>query len=304
MAHRTCHSILAITLFVCNARAQQPFPTFTDSAQWSVVLSVMGMSYGTQVLRFADTLSMCGHQYSVSEEPIFGSSGYFRNEGSRTYVRRTTECSDREYLVYDFGLGVDDTTYVGMNTDWGDQDTSIAIVSEVVSIPYQGIVRRQFTILVDRCPTSGSEPFLTPMYWLEGIGSLTHPFYPLLCICDGCETGMSLSCFDSTGVALYRAGPNVTCHQNVSVDEASPAPAFIIGQHMLNGSLAVKFPEEFRTGHLFIFDLAGRNRLSQQVIPATRSVQTGVLEAGVFIAILIDEEGRRWSARWLSVPQN
>lgn len=283
---------------------QQPFPTYADSSRWSVALSVMGMPYGTDVVRFTDTLSMCGHQYAVTEELLFGSAGYFRNEGPRTYLRRTTECSDKEYLTYDFSLGIGDTAYVGSHADWNDQDTAIAIVDEIVTLTYQGVERRRFTVLLDRCPMPGDAPLFTHMYWVEGIGSLTHPFYSLICICNVCETGMTLTCADSSNVPLYRSAPDVTCHENVGVHEIAraPGPALVIGQHATNGWLPVMLPKELRTGQLFIFDAAGRARSVQQVTASTRGIDAIGLEAGVFLALLVETDGRRWAARWANMP--
>gem|GEM_PF-3791720 len=92
---RAFHLVFALMVgSAATVAQQQPFPTYTDSAQWSVTRSFWGMPFGTEVIRYSGDTIMCDHSYSVVPNggPIWFGPGYFRNEGQRTMFRTTTNC--------------------------------------------------------------------------------------------------------------------------------------------------------------------------------------------------------------------
>ncbi|MBK7383377.1 MAG: hypothetical protein IPI81_08575 [Flavobacteriales bacterium] len=182
-------------------------------------------------------------------------------------------------------------------------DTTIAIVDETVTMTYHGIERRRFTVLLDFCPVQGEDPFLTPMYWVEGIGSLLHPFYPLICICGGCETSLALACSDSSGVAFYRSTPNVTCHQNVGFEDGpiEHDRAFTVTVDG-NGQLFLSLPRSFTQGALSLFDATGRVVRNTRTTALTSRISCELLGTGIFLAVLTDDNGQRWTTRWVNEP--
>jgi hypothetical protein len=224
---------------------------------------------------------------------------YFRNDGQRTLLRRTTNCTDKEYLLYDFSLNEGDTTYVGSET-FALPDTAMAIVRSIDTIEVLGTPRRRFTMLIDLCPSEGSEPFFIPMEWIEGIGSTTHPFYAAICLCDGCESSISLQCVDSLSNATYRVSPDVVCDFTIGVEERDPdADRFQITG--TTDQVRLHYPTGFQRGLLVIHDPAGRVVFSDQIIAASTALGLPKLAPGTYTA-MIQNGGQRWSARWVVAP--
>lgn len=166
-------------------------------------------------------MSMCGHSYSTFIGPggSLNDTAYVRNEGQRTWLRRSTDCSSKEYLMYDYSLAIGDTVYAGLNMDYVQPDTAMFVLQNIDTVQLSGIARRRFLMKYDRC-NDGSLQVFSTMYWIEGVGSTTHPFYPVECICDFCEQGLLLLCCDSSDVQLYMDPSFNTCDTIISaVDE-------------------------------------------------------------------------------------
>ena len=187
-----------------QANAQQPFPTCSDSGTWSVLRCLYGIGVwcGTESISYDYTDTLCGRTWSVYDWPGFGGPNvaYIRNEGQRTLLRRTSDCLDKEYVVYDFSMEVGDSLYAPMTMDIMDPDTTLFVLQDIDTVDVLGVERRRFSLLYDPC----NENFVnTPMQWIEGIGSTTYPFFPVECMCDFCEQSFGLLCYDSAGVQLY-----------------------------------------------------------------------------------------------------
>lgn len=147
---------------------------------------------------------MCGLSYSFTTLPS-GFTGYFRSDSLRAYFRRTQNCEDKEYLLYDFSMDIGDTAYVGFEL-WGSgqqEDTAGFKLISIDTITQFGTPRRRFNML-HGFPSYGINEFYRPMAWLEGIGSDNDPFYPFLCLWDGCESSYTTLCYDSVGTQLYQ----------------------------------------------------------------------------------------------------
>jgi hypothetical protein len=200
---------LLLSSFTANAQ-QQPFPTWAQDPTWSVLECVYGIgcSCNTEVFQFTDSIDMCGHSYSILSSP--GDSTYFRNEGQRTLFRRSTDCLEKEYLIYDYSIAVGDTLFTGLNMDWSQADTAMFVLQAIDTIQLSGTARRRLLMKYDRCNEGNLQAYST-MHWVEGIGSTRHPFYPLACICDFCESGQVLLCHDSASVQLYQDTVLNTC---------------------------------------------------------------------------------------------
>lgn len=53
------------------------------------------------------------------------------------------------------------------------------------------------------------------MAWIEGIGSDQDPFYPFLCLHDGCESSYTTLCYDSAGTQLYEDAHFSVCDTTI-----------------------------------------------------------------------------------------
>ncbi len=294
----TSCSVLMLLASVCAA--QQPFLTYGDAPAWSVLHCTMGIGVAcnTDHYQYEDTVSMCGSTYAML--PFDGyDTMYVRNEGQRTRFRRTTDCASKEYLMYDFGMSVGDSVYAGLNVPYGGQlDTARFKLLGIDTVMLFDIARRRFHLLFDRCNEFGS---ISYMDWIEGIGSTTHPFYPLACICDYCESGFRTLCCDSAGVMLYRDSLYNTCDTVLlGVKEISSEQAAL---HVaaVNGGSAVRltYPDGFLVGTLTLFDALGRKCASMAVWRDEPVVPIPHESPNICLFKLEDGSGRTWSTKWV-----
>ncbi len=293
-------AIALATMTTMVGNAQQPFPTYADSGSWSVLccISGNGTTCATETFQYTGTVNMCGHGYSIAPTTVWGDTAFIRNELGRTLLRKSRDCVDREYVMYDYTLNVGDTVYCGENINYITRDTSAFVLSEVDTVTYFGVQRRRLKMLYDRC----NADFLnTTMYWMEGIGSTDHPFYSLACICDFCEQGCLTLCYDSAGTQLYMDPGLNTCDTTITgiVDPgAIGGGGFAVEREDNGNQFSLLFPREFRNGVLRIIDALGRECITMGISASNNTVPTPVLRSGTYAIILVDEKGPRWCARW------
>jgi hypothetical protein len=292
--------------FSLSSQAQQPFPTKADDPAWSVLQCIYGMGVwcNTETFHYVDTASVCGHSYS--RLLLGGTSMYVRNEGQRTLFRLGTDCIHKEYLMYDYSLAVGDTTYCGLNMMYGnDPDTALFIVDSIHTVVVQGIERRRFSLRYDRC-NQGDPPLFTTMDWIEGIGSITHPFFPIACICDNCKSGYSLLCADSASIALYRNVWDVCDTMITGIDEPQNGDStFRAFQDLSDNTLVVQFDRDpsvkfGRNLHFALFSMDGRRELLRTTAIGSNGkwrMPLPRLSAGIYIVQVIGDQGMSTSQR-------
>lgn len=258
---------------------------------------ILGMPFQTDAFFSSGHLDLCGNTYNIVEG-LFGEGElYYRNEDQRTLLRRSTNCAEKEYLLYDFSLDLGDTIYVGWEMEGSGEDTTMAIVETIDTVEFLGITRRRFSLLIDRCPMAGDEPVFTTMEWIEGVGSTTHPFYAVICLCDFCETGTVLQCADSSGTLTYRSLPDVVCDFTVGLEERDlSAEHFQV--YGTSDLVQLHYPREFQHGVLMLYDPAGRVAFSKQITAARTTLDLPELATGIY-TVMIQNGDQRWSARWV-----
>jgi hypothetical protein len=220
--------LLVIIFFVSvfyTGMSQNVFPSFADNAKWNVLHCVSGIGNSCNTITYQfdyDTL-FCGHIYSKINAVTTGSIGYIRSENSRVYIRTTNSCIDKEYVMYDFSINVGDTIYLANNI-WNSNpnDTTKFVLDSINIINFNGIERYIYYVKYE--PDSHLWPnwYGRHMIWIEGIGSITNPFFPIECIQDICESSWQLLCFDSLGIQLYQDSIFKTCdttYTDVRVNE-------------------------------------------------------------------------------------
>lgn len=127
--------------------------------------------------------------------------------------------------MYDYSMVIGDTVYTGLNMDYVEPDTAMFVLENVDTVQLSGTARRRFHMKYDRCNEGSLQPFGI-MDWIEGVGSTTHPFYPVECLCDFCEQGLLLLCYDSAGVQQYLDPYYNTCDTIITaIDEHQHAEA-------------------------------------------------------------------------------
>ncbi len=112
----------------------------------------------------------------------FNNAIFVRSDSLRTHFRKSSNCLDKEYLMYNYELNVGDITYVGFNQELGiSEDTSLFQLISVDSIFVMNIKRLQYTLTYDRCNLGFMQD---TMHWLYGIGSFDHPFFSIKCLLE------------------------------------------------------------------------------------------------------------------------
>lgn len=236
---------------------QTVFPSFADNPTWNV-LEYFGLNCSTWTYYYDYDTTFCNQIYSKVALP-FNAIGYIRSDSSKTYFRTSSNCNEKEYLIYDYSLNIGDTTYVGFNLELGNQnqtDTNAFILSQIDTVNYFGIDRQRFKMNFDRCNTGVMMDY---MYWIKGIGSEQHPFYSLRCLCDFCENIFILLCFDSTTTQLYQNNFYNTCDTTFSVGLVESTQVFDISvsPNPFNEVTKIKV-NSFNTMKLKVFNTTGQ----------------------------------------------
>lgn len=205
-----------------SGNCQNVFPSFADSAKWSVYECFHGGPYicNTHHYSFSCDTSFCGQTYSKVVLQGIDSLEvlYVRSDTSRAYCRRSNICSDKEYLMYDFSIGVGDTVMLAFNLLYSlyYSDTTEFVLDSIDHKTINNVARRIFYMRY-----KDMNEFYYPMDWIEGIGSLFHPFFQMKSIYPGSETWHALLCYDSAGTLLYQNPAYNTCDTsfNNGIDE-------------------------------------------------------------------------------------
>ena len=281
---------------------QQPFLTYSDSASWSIAHALMGVPQGAYVANYTGTISLCGQQYSVMPAGggLWYGPGYFRNEGQRVLFRTSEDCLEPERVIYDFSASIGDTLEIGMSEM--DNFTRMFVVDDIDTIATVGGLRRRFKMLFSLPFNDPIEPFYLQMHWLEGIGSTTHPFFPLICLDGGCESSWALTCADSLGSPVFRIWTGVTCHENVGVQDSMLGNSDGFTITVATGLFVPHYPNDFGKGDVRIIDASGKTCLQQRVSSTTASFAVPSLPLGLYWVVLNDSDGQRWATHWLSAP--
>lgn len=282
-------------------QAQQPFPTWAQDPTWSVLECVYGLGYwcNTDQFQFTDSAILCGHTYSMLLSPW--DTTYFRNEGQRTLFRRDTDCLAKEYLIYDYSIDVGDTVFAGLNMEWSQPDTAMFVPQSIDTVLLFGTARRRFLMNYDRC-NQGDLLLYSTMYWIEGIGSTKHPFYPLVCVCDACETGYMLLCHDSAAVQLYQDTVLHTCdttYTDVGIGDQTELGNGTLSIVVNGSTISIIQPPDLKQGYLRILDMAGRVLSIVPAGGADQVLDVSALPPGGYALVFNDADGRSRVARWV-----
>lgn len=139
-----------------------------------------------------------------------------RIDGERVYGRKSKECADKEYLLYDFSLELGEELYIGNSllSPIGP-DTTLVRMVEIDSIELVNQRAERLKLLYDRC---NQDELYDTLYWIRGVGNTLNPFFSFKCFCDICEVISSTVCMqiaNKTEYALWEG----SCTINVSTRE-------------------------------------------------------------------------------------
>ena len=252
--------LLTFGLAKSNAQSQNVFPSYGDSATWHV-LECFWSDCHTEIRKFQGEIDLCGHQYSFITFPVTGTA-YFRSDSLRTYFRRTQNCADKEYLLYDFSMNIGDTAYVGFELSGSGQqeDTAGFKLISIDTITQFGTPRRRFN-MIHGFPAYGINDYYRHMAWIEGIGSDNDPFYPFLCLWDGCESSYTTLCYDSAETQLYQDSYYSVCDTSwVGIEEIEPSLNISISPNPFTHSFQIKSDAQIRDVEVYsiLGEIVGR----------------------------------------------
>jgi len=170
----TVFILSSIGNFVC---AQKPFPELFTHPEWNVQRSiepslpgpVFIMSYHLEkdTTIYQKTYSLVSR--TGNQQPLLSYErvGFVRTDSKKVFFKKSAE--GKEYLLYDFGLHVDDKVYC----PYYDLDSAQYHVLAVDSVELNGVKHLRLKVRPEDYYING--PFM--MYWIEGIGNLENPFY-------------------------------------------------------------------------------------------------------------------------------
>ncbi len=191
--------------------------------------------------------------------------------------------------MYDFGATLGDSMYCGHQIYYNLNDTSLFIVDSMDTVIYNGISRERLKMSFQK---PGFNPITGTMYWISGIGTLIHPFYPISCINSGfCDDGDMLICYDSSYIELYHNSFFANCdttiyaglNDEISNDEVSILPNPASENFNINYSF-----NSIKQFSLQIFDLSGK-QIYYTLLPALskQSISVSHLANGIYNCVFV-----------------
>ena len=166
-----------------------------------------------QIIAEKDT-SFCGYQWTKAIErglsidgPRF--LGYYRSEGQQVYYRYYSNCSEREWLMYDYSLESGDSVYLPFNQSYPQYaDTLLHVVKEVYYANFEGVERKVLRLEMDN-NFAFFDDFDGEVVWVEGLGSTKYPVPAAVCLMTGtiipCGQGRHyVQCIQTQDSILYR----------------------------------------------------------------------------------------------------
>lgn len=193
--------LFVLLFFSFTSKSQSVFPLFSSNAHFNDY-ECFWFDCWTRQYYFEKDTFLCGNNYSKINSLPGYPNVFVRNDSLKTFYRTSTDCSQREYKLYDYSIAVHDTTYVGFQIDFNNTaDTTAYLLEQIDTVTYFGISRQRFKM---KYSPENEGNLYRYMYWIKGIGSEIHPFFPFFCLSDGCENSYRLLCADSSGMQIYQ----------------------------------------------------------------------------------------------------
>ena len=263
--------------------ANQVFPLPDEQPKWETIttLTTYPESITTKEYEIVkDTLIDFYHYSKLSNE-----AGYYRLSGHRVYYKLNAD--DKEYLLYDFDLDVNETVTCGLNLNNPEAVNEVEFrVEEIDSVKFEDGKHKRLRMKFWPNPESPDDAFY--MDWIEGIGSTTHPFYPSISLGVPGSTS-ELLCYHRDGAKVYQNPGYSNCDVTTGLGHAlSDSDDYVIRP----SKDVLKI--ESRNGRISwflykIFNTTGK--LLKEGETESGMVNISDLTPGVYIISLEDKEG-------------
>ena len=295
--------IILLSLFPFLMHAQSFFPNRSTNPMWRVELgSFFGGSFVAN-FAFGNDVELRGKHYEeiiASAPPNFIPvvNGYVRTEGKKVYIVTFGLGSQRalsnEKLMYDFSLEVNKKIYCAAFSIDNPTDSTLCWATSTDSVTYQGIKRKTWNMWYNEWTPTGDPQRGYNTTWIEGIGTIDQPFFPLHCISDGCESFSSTVCFEEAGQLKYLNRRYASCDSLVATgtkDQISKTDVKLypsLASHQLtveNNNLSnLKIQISNSLGQLFI---------SKELNIGSNTIDITALTSGIYFALISDGRKRR-----------
>jgi len=214
------------------------FPDWSGMPKWNVVELSTALPNVAKTYTYSyetDTI-FCGKRYSRTYLHDIDKSIYLRSTNKRAFYRLNKNCTEKEYVLYDFDLDIGDTIWLPWNQYYDvDIDTAAFVLSSIDTIQQFGVQRERFKMIY----AQDNQLFEGSFNWIKGIGSETHPFYPFAKLNIDSLVDYSLLCFDSSGVQLFQNPWWNTCDTNYISIEKTQENDFIISPNPFTNKLKI-----------------------------------------------------------------
>ncbi len=176
---------------------QAIFPTIEQKPVWVVSEHYFSESDEISIHADKDTI-ICGRKWQIitsrntdesnAEETQLGY--YIVEDGNKkVYYRKESDCASPTYTLYDFSLQEGDRLFCPFN--FGSEiDTILHQVARVNYEYYYGKLRK--VLYLAYTVNRGGLYEADIRKWVEGVGDLSHPFYPVFCKTSYCEASSKL----------------------------------------------------------------------------------------------------------------
>lgn len=266
---------LIILPFFCNMIiAQDSFPNLDDNPSWKVVNAITSYPEIKTLLEYQlekDTLIN-----SITYHKITNNAGYIRLLDDKVYYRQ--ESNSEDFLLYDFGLNVNDTVYCGFNlNDVNGLDSTKFWVVQVDSVILEDGKHKRLTM--NYSPIMETPSSIFSMDWIEGIGSTVHPFYSaFLSVAPGSKN--ELLCFHLGSTKIFQNSSYSDCSLTSSINDVQKECDIQIYPNPCIDYVVVKGIEKGTI--LNIFNLQGQIILSYRIKSPELHISTCNWTSGVY----------------------
>lgn len=275
---------LSATLFFKG----QTFPQLSDNPSWKVgVWSFWTSGCEAFNWKYGNSISICNNSYIEVLECDYTNSncavmGYIRVAGQTVYARKTNSCTETDRVMYNFAVPAGSGYTMAYNL--GSYDSTGAQVTATQTIAYQNINRLTQFITYTVDPPANN--YTDNMQAIAGIGCDIHPFFPLTCFGDFCETNLQLIEYKENNVVLYSKTPvfPLPCNSWVGISENSLSHRFSILPNPATDHMTIKTPSGY-TG-LCVLDALGRALIRQGKGDGETVISLSGLPNGIYVIAL------------------
>jgi len=239
--------------------SQKVFPEYSEQPSWSV-LRCFWTNCSTEKFSYEKDTIMCNHNYSVIL--INESPKYIRVDSLKVLLLDSASCLSKEYVMYDFSRKIGDTIYIAYNLqNTPHMDTIPMLISNIDTIEQFTIKHKRFEI---KFGLQGGTDLFRQMYWIEGIGSDIHPFFPYFYNNDASETSFQLLCCYQGNNQIFKNPVFQSCDTTItSLKSINDNNEVLISPNPCTNFFTIKFQNDMDVA-LQLFDSLGKLLISEK----------------------------------------